>query len=70
MNRSVFYSRINPLKRKWSVCDGRRPFVCDTKRSALEAEQGPLVEERSVREANVLTAYVMIAIVHIGSKST
>ena len=32
---------------------GRRPFVCDTKRSAREAEQGPLVEERSVREANV-----------------
>ena len=33
---------------------GRRPFVCDTKRSAREAEQGPPVEERSVREATVL----------------
>ena len=33
---------------------GRRPFVCETKRLAREAEQGPLVEERSVREANVL----------------
>ena len=33
---------------------GIGPFVCDTKRSASEAEQGPLVEERSIREANVL----------------
>ena len=32
---------------------GRRPFVCDTKRSARKAEQGPLLEERSIREANV-----------------
>ena len=32
---------------------GRRPFVCDTKRSAHEAEQGPLVEERSACEANM-----------------
>ena len=31
---------------------GRRQFVCDTKRSAREAEQDPLVKERSVREAN------------------
>ena len=33
---------------------GRRPFVCGKKRSARAVEQGPLVEERSVREANVL----------------
>ena len=32
---------------------GRLPFVCDTKRSVREAKQGPLVEERSVRKANV-----------------
>ena len=29
-------------------------FVCKAKRSAREAEQGPLVDERSVREPNVL----------------
>ena len=32
----------------------RRPFVCDIERSAREAEQGPRVEDRSIREANVL----------------
>ena len=32
---------------------GRRPFVCETKRSAREAEKGPIVEERSVREVNM-----------------
>jgi len=41
-----------------------RSFV--TKRSAREAEQGPHVEDRSVREANVLNVIVYI----IGSKST
>ena len=44
-------------KKRWNengphVTD-RRPFVGETKRSAREAEQGSLVEERSVREAKV-----------------
>ena len=66
MNRSVFYSRKNPLERQWygSHVTGRRPFVSDAKRSARESGQGTLAEERSVREANV---HVMIIIVNIGS---
>ena len=46
-------------KIRWGKNDtrvmGRRPFVivCGTKRSAREAEKGPLVEERSVRVANM-----------------
>ena len=45
-------------KKRWNEncprVTGRRPFVCETKRSACEAEKGPLVDERSVREPNVL----------------
>ena len=36
---------------------GRPPFVFDTKRSAREAEKGPLVDERSVSKP--IAFYVM-----------
>jgi hypothetical protein len=50
MNRSVFYGRKDPLNENGPRATGRRPLF-ETQND--QRANGPLVEERSVREANL-----------------